>query len=526
MTSAVVDDTGDLALHMAARTVLDQCPTPLNALEVAVVLETCGYTSTRASALGADGLLDLGAKVLSLMSIYSSPASSAQTGPAEDPRRWTGIADFARGLVYSSPWLVSILTMVVAGVSFWSSSVAIPSVADAVTLATALALIVTAPFIQAFGRRASFYRGLGDQGMIVWITRWTLELGFVVTGVSCLVFYLLRSVASRGGTPATDRLGLAAGLAIAALQVGLASFYMRGAFLSMGVIMVSGAVALVWHVEHAGAYLDPVALIVWQLRLVASMAAACWLLSAWWLLRVPSSGASPLWRPSARAVMRSVVPYAGYGLGFFALVVLPQIVSGGLLEARYSFNPSFTLTSGVALVVLVPLLLRAVATTENLLTRQFPSSLRHWKVAEIGGFRREMRRYWRGQLATALGFGVVSGLVVVFGAPRLGVSLPLLGDLARHQGLLAACAVGYVLLGLGLLCCQLLFSLSAPTWPLAAACGGCASLFVASGATMSDGATAAAAVGLVAAAGVFAVIALLGAHRAFSRADLAYYRTF
>jgi len=526
MTSTALDDTGDLALHMAARSVLDQCPTPLNALEVAVALETCGYTSRRASALGADSLLELGAKVFSLMSIYSSPAVSAETSPVADPHRWTGIVDFARGLVYSSPWLVSILTMVVAGVSFWSSSVAIPSVADAVTLATALALIVTAPFIQAFGRRASFYRGLGDQSMIVWITRWTLELGFAVTGVSCLFFYLLRSVALHGGTPATNRLGLAAGLAIAALLVGLASFYVRGAFLSMGAIMVSGAVALVWHVEHAGAYLDPVALIVWQLRLVASMAAVCWLMSAWWLLRVPSSGASRLWRPSARAVVRSVVPYAAYGLGFFAIVALPQIVSGGLLQGHYSFNPSFTLASGVALVVLVPLLAQTVATTEHLITRQFPTSLRHWKVAEMGGFRQEMRRYWRGQLAIALGFGVVAGLVVVIGAPRLGAVLPILGDLARHQGLLAACAIGYVLLGLGLFCCQLLFTLSAPTWPLAAASVGCASLFVASGATMPYGATAAATAGLLAATWVFAVIALLGAHRAFSRADLAYYRTF
>ncbi|HXY27892.1 MAG TPA: hypothetical protein VEH82_06390, partial [Acidimicrobiales bacterium] len=165
-------------------------------------------------------------------------------------------------------------------------------------------------------------------------------------------------------------------------------------------------------------------------------------------------------------------------------------------------------------------------TTEHLITRQFPTSLRHWKVAEMGGFRQEMRRYWRGQLAIALGFGVVAGLVVVIGAPRLGAVLPILGDLARHQGLLAACAIGYVLLGLGLFCCQLLFTLSAPTWPLAAASVGCASLFVASGATMPYGATAAATAGLLAATWVFAVIALLGAHRAFSRADLAYYRTF
>lgn len=523
--TTTLDDAGDLALHMAARTVAGLCPAPLNAMEVAVVLETCGYTATRASALGADGLLDLGAKVLGLMSLYASPTTAAEPAPVEEGPRSNRLLDFSRGLVYSSPWLVSIITMVVAGVSFWSSKIAIPSVANAVTLATAVALLVTAPFIQAFGRRASFYQGLGDQGMIVWITRWTLELGLVVTGASCLVFSLVRVVV-HAGTPATDRLGLAAGLAIAGLQVGLASFYMRGAFLSMGVVMVSGASVLVWHVEHAGAYLNPVALIVWQLRLVAVMAAVCWIMSAWWLLRVPSSSPSPLWRPSARAVVRSVAPYAAYGLGFFAIVVLPQIVSGGLLEAHYTFNPSFTLTSGVALIVLVPLLAQTVATTEHMLRRQFPESLRRCKVAEIDTFRRDMRRYWRGQLATMIGLGAAAGVVIVIGAPVLGTRLPILGDLAAHRGLLAACTAGDVLLGIGLFCCQLLFSMSAPTWPLAAASAGTVALLVASGGATALGATAAAGVGLVAATGVFAAVAFYGAHQTFSRSDLAYYRTF
>jgi hypothetical protein len=333
-------------------------------------------------------------------------------------------------------------------------------------------------------------------------------------------------VVVHAGTPATDRLGLAAGLAIAGLQVGLASFYMRGAFLSMGVVMVSGASVLVWHVEHAGAYLNPVALIVWQLRLVAVMAAVCWIMSAWWLLRVPSSSPSPLWRPSARAVVRSVAPYAAYGLGFFAIVVLPQIVSGGLLEAHYTFNPSFTLTSGVALIVLVPLLAQTVATTEHMLRRQFPESLRRCKVAEIDTFRRDMRRYWRGQLATMIGLGAAAGVVIVIGAPVLGTRLPILGDLAAHRGLLAACTAGDVLLGIGLFCCQLLFSMSAPTWPLAAASAGTVALLVASGGATALGATAAAGVGLVAATGVFAAVAFYGAHQTFSRSDLAYYRTF
>lgn len=161
-----------------------------------------------------------------------------------------------------------------------------------------------------------------------------------------------------------------------------------------------------------------------------------------------------------------------------------------------------------------------------MLHRQFPASLRRFKVAEIDSFRHDMRRYWRRQLAMLLGLGVVTGVVVVVGAPHLGTSLPILKDLGRHQGLLAACTAGYVLLGAGLFACQLLFSLSAPMWPLAAAGVGCFGLIVASGSAMAAGPTAAAAVGLVAAAGLFAAVALYGARQTFSRADLVYYRTF
>jgi hypothetical protein len=196
------------------------------------------------------------------------------------------------------------------------------------------------------------------------------------------------------------------------------------------------------------------------------------------------------------------------------------------LEARYSFNPSFTLTSGVALIVLVPLLAQTVATTEHLLHRQFPESLRRRKVAEIDAFRRDMRRYWRGQLGTMIGLGVAAGVAIVVGAPVLGRSLPILGDLSGHRVLLAACTVGDVLLGIGLFCCQLLFSMSAPTWPLTAAGAGTVALLAASGGAMAFGATAAAGIGLVAATSVFAATALYGAHRTFSRSDLAYYRTF
>jgi hypothetical protein len=527
MTTGTVQSTeaGELGLHIAARTVVGRCPAPLNAVEVAVVLETCAYTAKRARALGSDSLSALAERVFALVPLYSSALSRQAMAPVAIRSRPPGPLDLARGLAYSSPWLVSLATLLISGVSFWSSNIAIPSIADAVTLATAIALLVTGPFIQAFGRRASFYIGLGDQGMVVRITRWTLEAGLVATVLSGLALYLVRNDVLGAGTPATARLGLAAAITIAALQLGLAAFYVRRAFLSIGVIVGGGAGVLLWLVSHSGTYTDPTVLIVWQLRLVAVMAAVCWMASAWWLLRVDSSAPAALWRPSGSALFRAVAPYGLYGFAFFAIVVAPQLVSGGLLKARYTFNAPFAMTSGVAIVVLVPLLAQTVAATEHLLARQFPAWLSRFTVAQTDEFRKKVVRYWREQLLVLGGLAVVAGAVVIVGAPRLGAAFPILADLVRHPGLLAACTIGYLFLGIGLFCSQLLFSLSAPMRPLAAAWSGLAALIATSIGAAGAGPTVSAVAGLVAGAGVYAAVAVVLAHRAFTRADLTYYRT-
>jgi hypothetical protein len=240
---------------------------------------------------------------------------------------------------------------------------------------------------------------------------------------------------------------------------------------------------------------------------------------------VGSSAPAPLWRPSGSALLRAVAPYGLYGLGFFAIVVVPQLVSGGLLEGRYSFNAPFAMASGVAIVVLVPLLAQTVAATERLLERQFPAWLSHYTVAQTDEFRRTVLRYWRSQLIVLAGLAVVAGAAVVVGAPRLGATLPILADLAQHPGLLAGCTVGYLFLGVGLFCSQVLFAMSAPMRPLAAAWAGCAALTAASISAAWAGPSVSAVAGLVAGAGTYGCVAVLLAHRAFAHADLTFYRT-
>ena len=82
MTAGTVQTTeaGELGLHIAARTVVGRCPAPLNAVEVAVVLETCGYTPKRARALGPTGQ-PLAERVFALVPLYSSALAREALAP-------------------------------------------------------------------------------------------------------------------------------------------------------------------------------------------------------------------------------------------------------------------------------------------------------------------------------------------------------------------------------------------------------------------------------------------------------------
>ncbi|MBV9660573.1 MAG: hypothetical protein JO337_05385 [Acidimicrobiales bacterium] len=515
----------DLGLHVAARTVLERCPEPTNPLEVAVVLETCGYTASRAARLGAGGLMELGEQVLALMPLYAERAQEPSTAPGQPRSRRAQIVALLRSLGACGPLLVGLTTTFVAGVSFWSSAVAIPSIAVGLSLSTAVSLIVIAPFVQGFGRRAGFYLGLDDEGILAFVHRWTLEVGLVMTAGANIALYVVRNDLLGAGSPAANRLGLSVGLAVGALQVGLASFYVRRAYLAVVTLIVVASGLLVWRMHAAGAYVDPVALAAWQARFVAVLAAATCAASAWWLLRAGNSTPGPVWKPRPGALIKAVAPYSGYGLAYFVLLTSPQLIAGGAWQGRYEFDAPFAFAAGSAVVVLLPALALAVAATEEMFEAVIPDALAGHLVAELGHFREELIRYWRRRAITvgisgaAAAFALV--VVVPWIDPRLG------GGLVVHQfGLRASCAVAMAVMGVASFAAQLLLTLSQPRIPLIAAAGGAACFLVASGAcSLWWSPATAAAVGLAVGSIAFAGLMLAGADGAFRRSDLTYYRT-
>jgi hypothetical protein len=533
-------DAGDLPVHLAVTTVLMKCPHPLSAIEVAVVLETCGYSPGRVKATGAADLMELARAVYALVPVYAQGQTSAAEDVGDEPDAPEGHArlaleaarSFCKGLLFSAPLLVSLSTMLVAGVSFWSSKVELRSIASSVTMAACLSLIFTGPFIQAFGRRASFYLGLGDNGMLAYLTKRVLGTGMIVSFSACFAAYFIRTGLSAGGPPAANRLGLATGLAIAALQLGLAPFYLRNAMIPMMVIVGGAGAVLAWHATHLGAYIDPVNLAVWQVRLVASMAAFTWMVDGWWLLRRPEerhrSGAERrLWKPSGAAVARAVAPYGAFGLAYFSLVSLPQLVSGGAWLGRYGFNPEFSLASGMALVGLLPVAGFGAVAADRITRHVLPATLDNERIGSVGRARAVLRRHWRAQLLWAAVAAAGAAATVDVVLPAVAQSWLVSHGMAAHPGLLYACSAGFFFFSIATFASQLLFGLSSPGRAVASALAGTAVLVVCSGALSLSGTTSlavAAATGFAAGSAVFAVLAVAAGDRAFSNVDFTCYR--
>jgi hypothetical protein len=494
--------------------------------------------------------MELARAVYALVPVYAAEQSTRGTEdtglePSGDGHLKIAMevaGSFFKGLVFSAPLLVGLSTMLVAGVSFWSSRVELPAIASSVTMASCLALVFTGPFIHAFGRRASFYLGLGDNGMLAYLTRRALGSGMLVACAVGACAFVVRTGLAAGGPPASNRLGVAAGLSIAALQLGLAPFYLRNAIVPMLVIVGGAGSVLVWHAVHLGAYIDPINLAVWQVRLVAIMAALTWLVDAWWLLRSPSgqqrSGQQRngqqrngperrLWQPSGVAVARAVAPYAAFGLAYFCLVSLPQLISGGAWLGRYGFNGAFSLASGLALVGLLPVAGFGAVAADRLTRHVLPATLAQERIGRVDRARTTIRRHWRVQLFWAASAAATAAATVDLLLPRIAHSWLLAHGFAADVGLLCACSAGFLFFSIGTFAAQLLFALSSPGHAVLSAVAGTGTMLFCSAVLSLSGLASlavAAAAGFAAGSAVFAAVAVVAADWAFSNVDFTCYR--
>jgi hypothetical protein len=508
-------------LQSEARLVASRTPDPQGPLEVAVVLETLGYTDEQARRLGRADVFALAKDVFEAMEDFGH--LRRPPAPDPEPRPPAGVVPhLGLGLWYSVPWLAALGVLAATGSSFWSSAADDRALASGLVAALFVSLVVTGPFVQAFARRATFYLLQGRRAMAGWCARVLLGGGAAVAAGALGTCYLVLERALGAWTPGATRSMLAVGLAISWLQLALAPLYVTRALAWLGASVSLGVAVLVVGLRAAGAqgpFPDPFAVVRVQLAALATMAAVA-TLGGWWRLRGDGGGPAP--RPRPWALARGLGPYAAFGAGYSLLVVADHLVAGGLAHGRFLYDLGYETVVGACLLVLVPAFAYVVAASEAL-ARLVERQLDAVTVATLGALGAAVRSWWRRRLA-GLGLVVLAGSGALGAFAALGRPDPVAARLADHPlavaGALAACGA----LALGVLNAQLCFALSRPAGPAAGALGG-AGASLAAGALASGWAHSpyASVAGLVCGCLVLGASAAWSARRALARFDASYY---
>jgi hypothetical protein len=525
-------------LHTEARLVLDRTPVPQNATEVAVVLETEGYTAGDAQRLGSPDLFDLAARVQPMLDLYLTPqppepsAVPDTVGPGAAPRRISARL-LARCLVYSLPWLAGLIALGAGRVSFFSTIVP-RQFATTLSLALFLALVLTGPVIQAFSRRGTFYGLQGNRPLLRWATRWGLGGGLLAVVGVVVACYLVLAYGLRAYTPAADRTFLWFGISISVLLLVLTPLYMTRRFAAIGLAVGLGGVFLIvaGRVITHGDYLNPytalhVALLgIWLTVVPAGVAAVRA------LRRIPSAEGDipqqPVRPPRLDAVGRSVAGYAAYGGFFFSLAVVDHLVAGGLPRGAYAYNGSYELAIGAGLLMLIPTLTYSAAATEVFPSAVLDGLARH-RVDQTAALCRRMTRYHLRHLAVLVAVGLLAGALLFGGGMLLGPYLTLTSGLQTVRWTFAGALLAYLLFAIGAFSSTLVLTLARPGAAVVAVAGGTALSALVGGSTLAAGALGpmpAALTGLLAGTACFAAVATVRARQLVARFDTSYYQAF
>jgi hypothetical protein len=524
--SSVFDD-----LHVEARRVLDRNPEPRNLRDVAVALESMGYTTTGARALGFDTVFDLAQTVFDLTYLYYVPRT--EEVPEEVPT-WRRFADdYLAGSWYGVPWIMSIVVLFVGRVALWSSLDATPQVAAMVSLAFFLAAVVAGACSQMLARRGTFYYLQKNYPLVRWVVARFLVYGVATALLAIAVAYAVYVVPVYGLH--LGEIFAEFAVAIFAFLLSAAPLYMLRRFYTLAL-----ATGLALVVTLAGAHLfsgNTNGVRHAQLLGLAVGSGAMVVIAASYLaLRTDvdsglGASVTVVKPPALRVVLWHSAPYGVYGLAYFVMILVSPLVAGlaygrGLGVDQYVYPSTYQGSVAIALLELVVLLGLVHASIERFGRRLMPLLERH-TLDQWAQARRALRREW----IRSVGLVVVASGVVAWALPPLLLQVlpPSLTAAVRSPGGLQAlevAAYGFAMVPVGMLCSQYLFFLGRPTPALSGAVAGALTSTMATALLVHGGDIALGAWGLLAGTTVYAVITGLGSYRVLAAGEESFYASF
>lgn len=529
-------------LQPEARSVAGRTRQAQDAFEVAVILATLGYSDERARELGCRDVFELAEKVMLLLPLFGGPVDEPPVGtvdhvaePPPGPHRMS-LSLLARSLLYSAPWIIAVLALVIARVSFWST-ITPQMFSTTVSLALFAALIVTGGFMQAFARRGLFYSLQHNSLLLRWALRWALGGGLLALLVVIGGGYLILEYVLQAYTPASNLSFLFFGISIGVLLLAFSPLYLAKALREIVISAgAGGLVAIVgglWIINGDYINLYTAQWVQFAALWTAVVVALLFDVGVLRRLAAPPAGAEDpstdnlhVLPPRLVPVARSVRPYWAYGTGFFVLLVVDQLIAGGLWMGVFNYNGLYQVGVGTGLLILIPTLTYAIA-AGYLLPATVRREMKRHRVSGSTGINKALLRFYRKHLVITLLVGLVSGGLLWFATDWLATVSLLTVHLQQAREVYAGSLIGYLLLGIGAFNTGQLFSLGRARLPAAL-------VWLGAAVSLSLGFILAwewddmfgSITGLIAGSAIFAVATTVAAYRMFRRFDLSYFRAF
>ncbi len=405
--SSVYDD-----LHVEARRVLDRNPEPRNLRDVAVALESMGYTSTGAGSLGYDSVFELAAAVYELTYLYYVPHVHQ---PPEGRRTWRQFADdYVAGSWYGVPWIMSVVVLFFGRVALWSSLDATPQAAAMVSLAFFLAAVLAGGCSQMIGRKGTFYLLQKNYPLVRWTVSRFLVYSVALAALVIALVYTFYVVPYYGLH--LGELFAEFAVAIFAFLLSAAPLYMLRRFYTLAVatglaLLVTLVAARVFSGSSPGFRHAQL------LGLAVGSGAMVVIAASYLTMRTEtdpggSDTLATVKPPELRVVLWHTAPYALYGMAYFVMILVGPVITGfayghSLGVDQYVYPSTYEGSVDLALLELVVLLGLVYASIERFGRRLRPlldrQTLDCWRQA-----RTALRREWALSVSV---LAVVSGLV-------------------------------------------------------------------------------------------------------------------
>ncbi len=462
-----------LQIEIAARNVVAACRDdryghgwrPKGIDEVAIVLESLGYSSEVTRDLWYDSLFAFATDVAKLVDQYVTDSERADAGDAG----WVARAfrDYGLGALYSGPWIAAVIGLTVFGASLWSSLSTPLTIATAIAIGSFGGLIASGTVAQIVGRRIAVYQLEDDPALVSYVLDRVLGWSAVAFAVIAVVAWVsLRQSYGNENAALTGIYFFAAAL----FQVSLAPLYALRRFRSIALVSVvailtTGLTFSIGFHRNVSVPIEP-AMLAAEIAAIGGIVLVGTLRWLRWRARGTTNANL---RPAMRTIVRTTLPYGIFGALYFFAIVVDHLVAGIGPSGRYAYRAGYEFGCDVALVATIPAVGMINVAMESLPRRILTCARRG--LEHIETFDREMRTFYLRSAGAVLALTAFAVAIAEFVAPGI-LAHSVLGthghDDVEALFVLRYAAISYGVLMLGLFNTQLLFLMSRPIVPVLA----------------------------------------------------------